>query len=422
MRWKNCLVPAGGLLSALTFILAIALFIIGIPRRDVAALAGFLLLTSIPSLGLGYVIFHTMQRRQRSLGQLIALAYTLGLAIVVINILITARLMFVSDHDLTLLGLLLSFVAVLSLFFGLTLAADLARSIRLLARGAAEVAEGNLAMRVPDASSSELTDLAKAFNQMAARLEEAFARQRQAEATRRDLVAAVSHDLRTPLASIRAIVEALADRLVSDPPTIERYLHTLHGQIESLSALIDDLFELSQLESPHPGLQLESGSLLDLISDTLESFYAEAERKGVRLTGHVEATVDPVQMNPQKIQRVLNNLVRNAISHTPAHGTVAITARTAPGGVHVDVADTGEGIAPQELPHVFEWFYRGEKSRSRAYGGAGLGLAIARSIVEAHGGRIWAESTVGRGSTFSFILPKDGEPPVKHRNTPPRHG
>lgn len=406
MPWKHWLVPAGGLLAALTFVLAVALFIIGIPRKDVAGLARFLLLSSIPSLGFGYVVFHAMQRRQRSLGQLIALAYALGLAIVVINILITARLMFISYHDLTLLGLLLSFAAVLSLCFGLTLAANLTRSIRVLARGATELAEGNLTMRVPVASSSELADLAKAFNQMATRLEEAFARQRQAEATRRDLVAAVSHDLRTPLASMRAIAEALADRLVSDPPTVERYLHALQGQIESLSALIDDLFELSQLERVHPGLKLESGSLLDLISDTLESFRAEAERKGVNLIGQVEPTVDPVQMNPHRIQRVLNNLVRNAIRHTPAHGTVAITARPAPGGVHVDVADTGEGIAPEDLPRVFDWFYRGEKSRSRAYGGAGLGLAIARSIVEAHGGRIWAESAVGRGSMFSFILPK----------------
>jgi signal transduction histidine kinase len=406
MRWKNWLVPVSSLLAALTFVLAVALFIIGIPRRDVAGLARFLLLSSIPSLGFGYIAFHVMQRRLRSLGQLIAVAYALGLAIVVINILITARLMFISDHDLTLLGLLLSFAAALSLSFGLTLAANLTRSIRLLAQGAAELAEGNLTTRVPVVGSSELADLAKTFNQMATRLEEAFARQRQAEATRRDLVAAVSHDLRTPLASIRAMVEALADRLVSDPPTIERYLHVLRGQIESLSALIDDLFELSQLERAQSALELESSSLLDLISDTLESLRAEAERKGVNLTGQVEPRVDPVQMNPQKIQRVLNNLLRNAIRHTPARGTVAITARPVPGGVHVDVADTGEGIAPEELPRVFDWFYRGEKSRSRAYGGAGLGLAIARSIVEAHGGRIWAESTAGCGSTFSFILPK----------------
>ncbi len=422
MRWKNWLVPAGGLLAALTFVLAVALFIIRIPHRDVADLARFLLLSSIPSLGFGYVIFHAMQRRQRSLGQSIALAYALGLAIVVINILITASLMFISAHDLTLLALLLSFAAVLSLSFGLTLAANLARSIRLLAQGATELAKGNLTMRVPAAISSELADLAKAFNQMAARLEEAFAHQRQAEATRRDLVAAVSHDLRTPLASIRAIVEALADRLVSDPPTVERYLHALRGQIQSLSTLIDDLFELSQMERADPALDLESSSLLDLISDTLESFRAEAERKGVNLIGQVESPVDPVQMNPQKIQRVLNNLVRNAIRHTPAHGRVAITARPVPGGVHVNVADTGEGIPPEELPRVFDWFYRGEKSRSRAYGGAGLGLAIARSIVEAHGGRIWVESAVGRGSTFSFILPKEVELQVKDSKAPRRHG
>ncbi|HEX2711010.1 MAG TPA: HAMP domain-containing protein, partial [Candidatus Acidoferrales bacterium] len=213
MRWKSWLVPIGGLLAALIFVLAVALFIIGIPHKDVAGLARFLLLSSAPSVGFGYVVFHVMQRRLRTLGQLITLAYALGLAIVIINILITARLMFISGHDLTLLGLLLAFAAALSLSFGLTLAATLAQSIQLLLRGAAEVAEGNLTARVPVAGSSELTELAKAFNQMATRLEEAFAHERQAEATRRDLIAAVSHDLRTPLASIRAIVEALADRL-----------------------------------------------------------------------------------------------------------------------------------------------------------------------------------------------------------------
>jgi signal transduction histidine kinase len=112
-----------------------------------------------------------------------------------------------------------------------------------------------------------------------------------------------------------------------------------------------------------------------------------------------------VLLHPQKIQRVLNNLVQNAIRHTPAAGRVLITAAAADGGARVDVADDGEGIPPDELPRVFEWFYRGEQSRSRAYGGAGLGLAIARSIVEAHGGRIWAASAPGRGSVFSFVLP-----------------
>ncbi len=407
MRW-TWLAPLTGFVAAFGLVLAIALLVIGIPGGDVAALARFLLLSSVPSLGFGYALFYAARGRLRSLGQQIALAYGLGLAIALINILITARLMFLSAHDLTLLGLLLAFAGALSLFFGLTLATSVSRSIIRLAQGAAELAEGNLAARVRVEIGGELADLARAFNQMAARLEEAFARARQLEATRRDLVAAVSHDLRTPLASIRAMVEALADGLVRDPATVERYLRTLRGQIESLSALIDDLFELSQLDRAHLAVELESTSLRDLISDTLESLRSQAQQKGVNLIGQVDPTVDPVRINPQKMQRVLGNLIQNAIRHTPADGTVAITAQPVPGGIQVDVEDTGEGIAPEELPRVFDWFYRGEKSRSRTYGGAGLGLAIARSILEAHGGRIWAESTLGRGSTFRFVIPKGG--------------
>lgn len=404
-RW-NWLASIGSLVAAFVLVLAAALFIIGVPSGDVADLARFLLLSSIPSLGFGYALFHLARRRLRSLGQQIALAYGLGLAVALINILITARLMFLSAHDLTLLGLLLAFAAVLSLSFGLTLAGILNQAIARLAQGATELAGGNLKARVQVDTGGELADLARAFNQMAARLEDVFAHERELEAARRDLVAAVSHDLRTPLASIRVMAEALADGLVSDPITVERYVRTIRAQVESLSALIDDLFELSQLDATHLALELESASLCDLVSDTLESLRAQAEQKGVGLIGQVDPAVDPVRMNPQKMQRVLLNLVQNAIRHTPADGTVMITAQPVPGGVQVDVTDTGEGIAPEELPRVFDWFYRGEKSRSRAYGGAGLGLTIAKGIVEAHGGRIWVESTLGRGSKFSFILPR----------------
>jgi signal transduction histidine kinase len=397
-RWA-WLVPVSGLVIPLGLVLAVALVFIGVSRGDVEALARFLLLSSVPSLAIGYALFYVSRARLRTLGQQITLAYGLGLTIALLNILITARLMFLSTHDLTLLGLLLGFAGALSLSFGLTLAAGMSRSITRLSAGAAELARGNLGARVSVDERGELADLAQAFNRMAARVEEAFAR-------RRDLVAAVSHDLRTPLAAMRAIVEALADDVVSDRETVGRYLQTMRGQIQDLSALIDDLFELAYLDRAEQPLELEPASLRDLISDTLESHRVQAEQKGVRLHGQVDAAVDPVQIHPQRIQRVLGNLMQNAIGYTPAGGTVAITAWAIPGAVQVEVRDTGEGIAPADLTRIFEWFYRGERSRSRATGGSGLGLAIARSIVEAHGGRIWAESMPGAGSTFRFLLPR----------------
>jgi signal transduction histidine kinase len=398
-RW-GWLVPVSGLVIPLGLVLAVALVFIGISRGDVEALARFLLLSSVPSLAVGYALFYAARARLRSLGQQITLAYGLGLAIALINILITARLMFLSAHDLTLLGLLLGFAGALSLSFGLTLAAGMSRSITRLSAGAAELASGNLGARVRVDEGGELAELAHAFNQMAARVEEAFAR-------RRDLVAAVSHDLRTPLAAMRAIVEALADDVVSDRETVARYLRTMRGQIQDLSALIDDLFELSYLDRAEGPLEREAASLRDLISDTLESHSAQAGQKGVRLSGQVDPAVDPVPLHPQKMQRVLGNLLQNAIAATPPGGAVTITAHPVPDGVQVVVRDTGEGIVPADLERIFDWFYRGERSRSRATGGSGLGLAIARGIVQAHGGRIWAESTPGAGSTFRFVIPRD---------------
>jgi signal transduction histidine kinase len=222
---------------------------------------------------------------------------------------------------------------------------------------------------------------------------------------RRNLIAWAGHDLRTPLASIRAIVEALADGVVDDPATQDRYLRTAQREIQSLSLLIDDLFELAQIEAGGLRLELSPNSISDLISDTMESFSELAARRQVTLAGSAGPGVDPVFMDVQQIGRVLSNLVGNALRHTPPGGAVQVDARRAAGGVEVAVRDSGEGIDARDLPHIFERFYRGEKSRSRATGGAGLGLAIAKGIVEAHGGRIGVKSEQGQGACFFFVLP-----------------
>jgi signal transduction histidine kinase len=244
---------------------------------------------------------------------------------------------------------------------------------------------------------------------MVARLEEADAQKRALEQTRRDLIAWVSHDLRTPLASIRVMLEAMADGVVSDPDTVQRYLQNTQSEIRHLSRLIDDLFELAQLDANRLVLNLEPSSLRDLISDTLGSIQAQAERRSITLQGHVEPDIDPVLMAPEKIQRVLDNLLGNALRHTPPGGTVTLQAWRAGDTIHVEIEDTGEGIAAEDLAHVFDSFFRGEKSRSRddqGLRGAGLGLAIAKGLVEAHGGQISVRSEHGKGSCFSFTLPR----------------
>jgi signal transduction histidine kinase len=162
---------------------------------------------------------------------------------------------------------------------------------------------------------------------------------------------------------------------------------------------------MAELDAGGLTLEQESSSMSDLISDTLETFSTLAARQGVTLEGNVEPGIDPVYMDTQKIGRVLTNLVSNALRHTPSGGTVQIRASAVAEGVQVEVCDTGEGISPEDLPYVFDQFYRGEKSRSRGTGGTGLGLAIAKGIVEAHGGRIGVESTPGKGTCFFFTLP-----------------
>jgi signal transduction histidine kinase len=243
---------------------------------------------------------------------------------------------------------------------------------------------------------------------MAATLEQAKMREREADEARRDLVAAVSHDLRTPLASTRALIEAVADGVVDDPETRARYLASARGELAMLGRLIDDLFELARIDAGVLQLELEETSLRDLVSDTLSSFGPEAERRGVRLVGEIAPEVDPVHANPSKLQRVLYNLVSNALRHTPADGKVFLRAVTEEETIRVEVADTGEGIAPEDLPRIFGRSFRGERSRSMPEtgddSGAGLGLAIARGLVEAHGGTISVESQLGEGSRFSFTL------------------
>ena len=275
-----------------------------------------------------------------------------------------------------------------------------------LLRGAAEqLAEGDLKTRVPVQGRDEVATLALTFNKMAEQLEAADAKQRELEKMRADLIAWVGHDLQTPLASIRAILAALADGVVDEPETVKRYLNTAQRDVRSLSALIDDLFQMAQLNAGGFQLELEDSSLADLVSDTLESFTELAARQNLTLSGSVDPNLDPVRMDTRRIGRVLNNLIGNAIRHTPAHGEVKVTAWRINSGVEVSVEDTGEGIRADDFPHIFDGFYRGEKSRSRATGGAGLGLAISRGIVQAHGGEIKVESETGNGSRFTFHLP-----------------
>ncbi len=375
--------------------------------RDVWALVAFLSITAVLSIAVSHGMYRlNVMARSPHLSWTLLGSYVLSSVLTLLNVGFTAWLMFVDRHDLLLATVLLLFAGGIGIALGYFFSVSLTDRIARLGRVANELAEGHLQARVPVTGRDEVADLAHAFNDMAMRLQDAEQQRKELDRLRRDLVAWIGHDLRTPLTSLRVIVEALADGVIDNPETVTRYLQTAQHQIGSLSSLLDDLFELAQIDAGGLHLDRQLNSICDLISDTVEAFSAVAERQGVRLVGSAVPAVDPVVMDVQKIERVLSNLLDNALRHTPAGGVVRVATSSVAGGVRVEIHDSGEGIGSDDLPHVFERFYRGEKSRSRATGGAGLGLAIAAGIVDAHGGQIGIESSVGEGTRVWFTLPR----------------
>ena len=375
------------------------------PMNEVWLMALFLSITALISGLVGYGSYRLgWMDRSPTIRWTLLGGYALASVLTFVNVWLTAKLMFVSQHDLLLATILLLFAGGMAMALGYFLSSTLTNRISTLDEAAQAIAAGDLDVRIPVTGRDEMAVLARTFNQMAAQLQQADRKQQELEALRRDLIAWAGHDLQTPLASVRAIVEALADGVVDDPESVQRYLRTAQKNIQSLSALIDDLFQMSQLDAGGLPLDCADNSLSDLISDTLESFSELANRQGVHLTGSVAAGVDPVYMDVQRIGRVLNNLISNALHHTPEGGSVEVKASPSSQGVLVEIIDGGQGIRPEDLPHVFDRFYRGEKSRNRTTGGAGLGLAIAKGVVAAHGGQIGVESAPGR-TRFFFTLP-----------------
>ncbi len=225
---------------------------------------------------------------------------------------------------------------------------------------------------------------------------------RRLETVRRDFVANVSHELRTPLASIRAMAETLQDGALDDVTVAGRFISIIVGEVERLTRILEDLLVLSRSESQ----QAERAEfvLSDLIHDVVERFQQQADRAGVQLQ-HTITERFTVVANRDQMEQVMVNLVDNAVKYTPSGGKVSVTAEVSEGNVHIHIADTGIGIMSQDLPRLFERFYRVDKARSRQSGGTGLGLSIVKHIIESHGGSVTVESEYNRGSTFSFLLP-----------------
>ncbi len=293
---------------------------------------------------------------------------------------------------------ILTIGAALAVGVGLALGALLSRRLTAplqhLAAAARAVAAGDLNQKVQVEGSAEVVEVAQAFNEMTAALGES-------ERQRQNMVADVAHELRSPLTVLQGNLRAILDGVYASN---EAEISRLYDETCLLSRLVDDLRELALADAGQLHLHLRPTDLLQVVQSTVENLAPAAEAQDVALTADVSGDLPFVQADPDRVAQVLRNLLVNALRHTPSGGSVTVRASLSEGAVRVDVADTGEGIAPEHLPHVFERFWRADAARMRT-GGTGLGLSVAQSLVEAQGGRIWAESTPGQGSTFRFTLP-----------------
>lgn len=369
---------------------------------DLPVLVGTLAATGILGLAAAWLV----QRWTSAFGFAArVLIFTgLGIGVFIANMAIAASMMFISTHDLRLLLVLCGYALAAASIPALAMGRSLGQRLGKVEQSAQRIAEGDFAVRVNLHGNDDIARLAHAFDTMAARLEKADANRASLERSRRDLFAAISHDLRTPLSSIRVMVEALTDRVVTDPATTDRYLGMMTGDIERLSLLIDDLFELARIDSGALQLRLQETEIGGVVENAVAGVVPIAEKARVAVSCGPTAAAT-LLADPERLTRVLGNLLQNAIRHTPADGSVVVTTSATGSEVVVSVADTGNGIPPGDVSRVFERFYRAEKSRSRTGGGSGLGLSIAKSIVEAHGGRIWIDQTGSAGTTVSFALP-----------------
>jgi len=267
--------------------------------------------------------------------------------------------------------------------------------VKGLTQTARRLGRGDFSQRIEVRDKGELGELAQAFNSMANDLE-------RAEQLRRNMTADVAHELRTPLTNLMGYLEAVSDGVKNpDAETI----HTLHDEASALTSLVDELQELSLAEAGELKLHCQTEDISRLINQGVTSLRLQVEAKGVSISVDLPDNLPLVSIDSQRISQVFRNLLDNAVAHTAEGNAITVTARQQDNQVRVSVADTGEGIPAEELPNIFERFYRVDKSRARATGGSGLGLTIVKRLVEAHGGTIEARSEVGQGSRFSFTLP-----------------
>jgi signal transduction histidine kinase len=327
--------------------------------------------------------------------QLVGLAL-LAVVLPLCGVLTSGWVMFHMHDDAKILAVS-SAAALSAVVVALLLARWILRPLDTLRAASAQFASGDLEARAPEQGPEELAEMGAEFNSMAGSIQRLFD-------ARRELVAWASHDLRTPLASMQAMLEAIDDGL-AEP---REYLPALLDQVAMLASLVDDLFELSRIDAGLLTFHIRAAAIDDVVDSCVRSFEVEARARGVNLEARVESPPPEVDCAPDKVERILYNLLTNALRHTPADGSIAVVVQPNGDTVTVAVEDTGDGINEETAERMFERFWRGELSRTSP--GSGLGLAIARGLVEAQGGRIWIERRREGGARVAFSLPVTARP------------
>lgn len=299
--------------------------------------------------------------------------------------------------------------AMLSLFFSRLISKPLVK----MNKAALAMAGGNYQQRVDIQSNDEIGLLANSLNTLASRLQEKISQLEQQEQIRGEFVTNVAHEIKTPLTVMQGFTETMIDGLVKTEKERDEYLRNILDEINRLKRLVNELLDLKRMEEGHFDFDQEPCDLQEIIDQVQRKLSQLAVEKGIQLKINVEKKLPFVSCNSDRIERVLINLIANAIRHTPTGGKIEIFVTPKANQVHLRISDTGEGIAPEDLPLIWERFYKGDKSRVRTQGGTGLGLAIVKRIVEGHGGQINVESKINQGTTFNIVLPvRQSCPPI----------
>jgi signal transduction histidine kinase len=352
--------------------------------------------------GTGLVVAHRAADKSSQIGPLsrqfaVSVAITIGLILLAVTV--TAEFFFVSSRDAIVISIVVVFVGVIAVRAALLMSNNVLDGVESVRDGIRAVGEGKRDLRIPISSSDELAQLAACANVM---IEQLVAE----ENARQQLVAAVSHDLRTPITSLRLLAEAVDDDIVDDE-TRKRYFALMRTHINALLVMIEDLFELTRLQAGEESWSRQAVDVEELVRETADAMVVQAETKHIKLSfGEQQLNRwQYVDANPEKVQRVLFNLIQNAIRHTPENGRIEVSLSDGEDGFTViEVADSGSGIAPKDREQIFAPFFRGGGDACRHSEGAGLGLAVSRALVEAHGGRIWVGDSE-QGARLRFSLP-----------------